>query len=198
MPISRTGASRRVRGNQSNSTRSTSDAVLREVLANTSASVSGAPPLPRVPSPLSRRFLQVCAAVVGEAFSGEEVAQLEFGALIYLEIEPGIDQRRLSEAMGIDPSKTSLTVDRLHAMGLIERCVNGTDRRARELYLTPKGKALWRRIYPKTKAANARLLAPLAPAESKLFLKLLVRIIEGNRSFAGPGTRKRISRTNQS
>lgn len=137
-------------------------------------------------------------AVVGAAFSDEDVAQLEYGCLIYLEIEPGIDQRRLSEAMGIDPSKTSMTVDRLHSMGLIERRVNGADRRAHELYLTRNGQELWRRIYPKAKAANDEVLSPLTPAERKLFLDLLVRIIDGNRSFAGPGGRKRVSHNSQS
>jgi DNA-binding MarR family transcriptional regulator len=165
--------------------------VLEEMMANIALSPSGAPPLPRAPSPLSRRFQQICAAVVGGVFPGEEVAQLEYGSLIYLEIEPGIDQRRLSEAMGIDPSKASLTVDRLYSMGLIERRISGADRRAHELYLTPKGKAVWRKIYPKAKEANARVLAPLNPSERKQFLDLLVRIIEGNRPLSGPGSRKR-------
>jgi hypothetical protein len=37
---------------------------------------------------------------------------LEYGTLLCLELEPGIDQRRLAEAMGIDPSNASLIVDR--------------------------------------------------------------------------------------
>jgi DNA-binding MarR family transcriptional regulator len=105
-------------------------------------SATGAPPLPRRPGPLSRRFQQVCAGMITEALAGEELVQLEFGSLVYIDIEPGLDQRRLAEAMGIDPSNASLIVDRLHAMGLIARRINGADRRARELYLTPKGKKL--------------------------------------------------------
>jgi DNA-binding MarR family transcriptional regulator len=140
---------------------------------------------------LARRFQQVCATMVAEALSGEEVVQLEFGSLIALEIEPGIDQRRLADAMGIDPSNACLIVDRLHSMGFIERRINDADRRARELYLTPKGKALWRRLVPKTRIANQRVLAPLAPAERELFLDLLIRIIEGNRVHARPGAGRR-------
>jgi len=140
---------------------------------------------------LARRFQQVCATMVAEALSGEEVVQLEYGSLIALGIEPGIDQRRLADAMGIDPSNASLIVDRLHSKGLIERRINDADRRARELYLTAKGKALWRRLRPKTSVANQRVLAPLAPAERELFLDLLIRIIEGNRAHARPGTGRR-------
>ncbi len=129
--------------------------------------------------------------MIAEALAGEDLVQLEYGSLICLDIEPGIDQRRLAEAMGIDPSNASLIVDRLHSMGLIERRINGADRRARQLYLTPKGKKLWRRIRPKTSAANERVLAPLAPAERELFLDLLIRVIEGNRTHARPGAGRR-------
>jgi len=129
--------------------------------------------------------------MIAEALSGEEVVQLEYGSLVCLEIEPGIDQRRLAEAMGIDPSNTSLIVDRLHSKGLIERRIKGADRRARELYLTPKGKKLWRRLRPKTSAANERVLAPLAPAERELLLDLLIRVIEENRAHARPGAGRR-------
>src|SRR5207245_2585730 len=42
-----------------------------------------------------------------------------------------------------------------------------------------KGRKLWRRIRPKTRAANERVLAPLAPRERELLLNLLIRVIEG-------------------
>src|SRR5712691_13110731 len=70
-------------------------------------STTGAPPLPRRASPLARRFQQVCAAMIAEALAGEELVQLEYGSLICIDIEPGLDQRRLAEAMGIDPSNAS-------------------------------------------------------------------------------------------
>jgi DNA-binding MarR family transcriptional regulator len=154
-------------------------------------SASGAPPLPRIASPLARRFQQICTAFVAEALSGEDVVQLEYGTLLCLEIEPGLDQRRLAEAMGIDPSNASLIVDRLHSAGLMERRINGADRRAHQLYLTPKGRALWRRLRPRTSAANERVLAPLAPAERELFLDLLIRVIDSNRAHARPGAGRR-------
>jgi DNA-binding MarR family transcriptional regulator len=161
-------------------------------------SASGAPPLTRAASALARRFQLLCATMVAEALSGEEVVQLEYGTLVCLEIEPGVDQRRLAEAMGIDPSNASLIVDRLHSRGLIDRRINGSDRRARELYLTPKGKALWRRLRPKTHAANERVLAPLAPRERELLLDLLIRVIEENRAHVRPGAGRRKRRPRQS
>src|SRR6266540_2496973 len=171
--------------------RSSPETTPSSVLPPTVPSASGAPPLARVAGALARRFQQVCAAMIAEALCGEELVQLEYGSLVCLEIEPGIDQRRLAEAMGIDPSNVSLIVERLHSKGLIERHVKDGDRRARELYLTSKGRKLWRRIRPKTSAANERVLAPLAPRERELLLDLLIRVIEGNRTHARPGAGRR-------
>lgn len=157
----------------------------------TVASSTGAPPLVRAAAPLARRFNLICTTMIAEALAGEEVVQLEYAMLVCLELEPGVDQRRLTEAMGIDPTHTSLIADRLHSRGLIDRRVNDADRRARELYLTPKGRALWRRLRPRTSAANERVLAPLAPAQRQLFIDLLIRLIEGNRQHARPGAGRR-------
>src|SRR5687767_7237844 len=93
----------------------------------TIVSPSGGPPLPRRVAPLARRFQQICATRVAEALAGEDVVRLEFGTLLALEMEPGIDQRRLADAMGIDPSNASLIVDRLYSKGLIERKINDAD-----------------------------------------------------------------------
>jgi DNA-binding MarR family transcriptional regulator len=129
--------------------------------------------------------------MVAEAISGEEIVQLEYGSLIAVELEPGVDQRRLADAMGIDPSNAGHIVDRLQSMGLIERRINKSDRRARELYITPKGAALWRRVRAKSMVANAKILAPLAPHERELFLDLLIRVIQGNWGHARPGAGRR-------
>jgi DNA-binding MarR family transcriptional regulator len=138
--------------------------------------------------------------MIAEALAGEEVVQLEYGTLLCLEIEPGIDQRRLAEAMGIDPTNASLIIERLHSRGLVERRVKETDRRANALYLTTKGKALWRRLRPETSAANERVLAPLTQSQRELFLDLLILLIEGNRTHAipGAGRRKRRNRSTNS
>ena len=154
-------------------------------------SKTGAPPMPRVASALALRFQQICTTMIAEALAGEAIVQFEYGTLVFLEIEPGIDQQRLSEALGIDPSHVSLVVERLHSMGLIERQVDESDRRARKLYLTASGKALWRRLRPKTSAANERVLNPLTPRERQQFLDLLIRIIDGNRAYARPGAGRR-------
>jgi DNA-binding MarR family transcriptional regulator len=148
-------------------------------------------PIRKVAAPLARRFQQVCASIIAEALDGTSIVQLEYAALIFIEDVPGIDQRRLAEAMGVDRNNASLLLEQLETKGLVLRRINGTDRRARELFLTRKGKALCHRVRPTLRAANERILAPLAPPEREVFLDMLVRVVVGNRVHARPGAGRR-------
>jgi DNA-binding MarR family transcriptional regulator len=148
-------------------------------------------PVRRLPAPLARRFQQVCVAMIAEAFAGEDVGQIEHAALIFLDDVPGIDQRRLAEALGIDQHNAGQLVERLEAKGLLDRHINGDDRRARQLYLTAKGRKILSRTRPLARVANDRILAPLEQAERDAFIELLVRVIEGNASYARPGAGRR-------
>ena len=152
----------------------------------------GAPPLPRSPAALARRFQQVGATMVAQAIAGEDVVQLEYGSLIALEIEPGIDQRRLADAMGIDPSNAGHIVDRLQSMQLIERRIRTVPIGVRANSISRrKARRFWRRLRVKTSVANTQVLAPLAPHEREVFLDLLVRVIQGNWADARPGGGRR-------
>jgi len=150
-----------------------------------------APPVHRVPAALARRFDQICVSTLAQALAGEDLMPLEFAVLRYVDEEPGIDQNGLCERLGIDRNSTSLLVNRLEKTGLVARRVNGDDRRARLLRLTPGGKRLHDRMRPKTFAGWQRMLSVLKPAEREQLLDLLVRLIEGNRSLARPGAGRR-------
>ena len=110
---------------------------------------------------------------------------------MFVDDVPGISQQALSEALGIDRNNVSLIVDKLEARGLLKRAVNGADRRARELTITPDGKKLWRGYRARIRLANDRILSPLKPDEKELFLDMLVRVVESNRVHARPGGGRR-------
>ena len=154
------------------------------------------PPLRRTAAPLARRFQQVCATIVADALADTGLTQLQYATLVFLHDEPGIVQRRLAEALGIDRNNTSVIVDQLHSMKLIDRRVNGADRRASALSITQRGERLLRSVRPRILRANERILAPLRPHEREPFIDMLVRMIEGNRALARPGAgrRKRATR----
>src|SRR5262245_1195202 len=156
--------------------------------------LSGAPPVLRVPTPLARRFHQICVAMVADSIAEAEVTPLQWGVLAYLSRitgEPGIDQISLAARLGVDRNNASLLVEELVKRGLVERNVNDDDRRARLLRLTANGEKLFAQLRPRNRAANERILAPLAPHERELLLDLLVKVIEGNWMYARPGAGRR-------
>ena len=141
------------------------------------------PPWHGVPTAIARRFHQICvaktAAVVGEA----GLTPLQYGTLLYLSKatgKPGIEQTSLADRLNVDRNTASLLVEQLVQKGLVERQVNGADRRARLLRLTPRGEKLYVRLRPVHLSANESILAPIAPRERKLLMGLLIRVIEGN------------------
>jgi DNA-binding MarR family transcriptional regulator len=141
--------------------------------------------------PLTRSLHQICTSIVAEALAGAELVQLEYALMVFVNDAPGISQQTLSEAMGVDRNNIGLIAEKLEARGLLRRSVNGDDRRARQVYLTRKGARLWRQCRPEIFAANERVLAPLNASEKKLFIDMLVRLVEGNRVHARPGAGRR-------
>lgn len=58
------------------------------------------------------------------------------------ELTGPMTMRELAERMSCEPSNATFVVDKLERQDLIERRPHPTDRRARQLVLTPKGTAL--------------------------------------------------------
>src|SRR3954447_5718226 len=159
-----------------------------------------APPVRRVLMALARRLFQICTAAIAEVLVEKDLTPLEYAALAYIEGEPDIDQNGLAARLGIDRNSTSLLVEELEVKRLIERRVNGVDRRARLLRITPRGQKLYDRLRPIVFGAQERLLTLLTTKERKHLLDALVRVIEGNKELARPGAgrRKRGSRQSPS
>src|SRR5215475_8059166 len=123
------------------------------------------PPVRRSQTALARRFYQMCMGIQAEALASTDLTALQFAAMAYLNRqngEPGIDQNSLAARLGVERSHASLLVEELVTQGLIEQRVNGADRRARVLSLTPKGEKLYERVRPSILASNERILGPLS------------------------------------
>jgi len=151
-------------------------------------------PVRRALVPLARRLVQICIAAASDRLAGEGLASLEMGALAVLSrqnAEVEIDQNGLAGRLSIDRYSASLLVDRLEKRGIVERRVNGADRRARLLRLTPRGERLYARLRSPIEEMQMGILAALTPKERELFLDLLVRVVEANRALARPGAGRR-------
>jgi MarR family transcriptional regulator, lower aerobic nicotinate degradation pathway regulator len=155
-------------------------------------------PVRRVLMALARRLFQICTTAIAEALAREDLTPLQYAVMAYVEGEPDIDQNGLAARLGVDRNNASLLVEQLEAKQLIERRVNGADRRARLLRVTSRGQKLYDRLRPVVFAAQERLLSLLTPVEREQLLNLLVRVIEGNRSLARPGTGRRKRGSSQS
>src|SRR5262245_46051767 len=148
-------------------------------------------PIKRVATPLARRFAQICIAAVAEISADADLNPMQYAALAHLSDESDIDQNRLAAGLGIDRTSVGQLIDQLETKGLLERRVNGADRRAKLLRLTARGTKLRERLRPKAHLVQAQLLAPLTPAERETLLELLVRVIEANEDYARPGAGRR-------
>ncbi len=148
-------------------------------------------PLRRAVAPLVRRLQQICLSMITDAVADAELVQLEYALLVFVDDVPGISQQTLSEALGIDRNNVSLMADKLEARGLLKRSVNDADRRARELFITPQGKKLWRGCRAKVLEANNKVLACLTAKEKELFLDMLMHVVNANKMHARPGGGRR-------
>lgn len=161
-------------------------------------------PVYRAPIPLARRLLQLCTSATAEAIAAEDLKPGEFAVLVYLSKvtgEPGIDQNGLAARLGVERARVSQLVDALEKRDLVDRRVNGVDRRARELRLTPRGEQVRARLHPKSNAIQMGILATLTPREREFLLDLLVRVVESNgasvRTLQKPGPRGAPSKNNR-
>ena len=148
-------------------------------------------PTMRAPVSLARRFYHIALGVLAEVHADDDLRWLEFGVLSHLHDTPDIDQNTLVERMALDRTSVSAMVYRLEQLGLIDRSVNGADRRARVLRLSPAGQALHDRQLPKALAAQEHILAVLKPAERRSLIDMLVRVIDANQTYVRPGAGRR-------
>ena len=152
------------------------------------------PPVRRIPLALARRFFQICTGASALAVTDADLTPLEFAVMAYVNStdgEPDLDQSALAARLGVDRNSTSLLVGSLESKGLLERRVNGADRRARLVRLTPRGEKLFTKLHPKAIERQQQVLDVLDPAERDVLLDLLVRVIEANRELARPGAGRR-------
>jgi DNA-binding MarR family transcriptional regulator len=150
-----------------------------------------------VPTAIARRFHQICVAKTSEVVGEAGLTPLQYGVLIHLSKltgKPGIEQNSLAGRLNVDRNTASLLVEQLVKKELVERRVNGDDRRARLLSLTTKGEKLYAQLRPAHLAANESILAPITPRERKLLISLLIRVIEGNLARKNVGSRGRSQR----
>ena len=74
------------------------------------------------------------------------MTRAQWGILIWLDRQPGISQKELSELLEVEPITVARLIDRLESRGLVERRPDPRDRRIWRLHLRPPAHAALRDI----------------------------------------------------
>ncbi|WP_405953523.1 MarR family winged helix-turn-helix transcriptional regulator [Streptomyces phaeochromogenes] len=102
----------------------------------------------------------------------------QFAVLHRLALRPGIDQRTLGEAAGLDRATGAELLARLEQSGLIRRERAAADARRNSLRLTVAGDTALRACAPWVAQVQLRLTAPLGDAGTGRILRLLRTVAE--------------------
>ncbi|HTO04298.1 MAG TPA: MarR family winged helix-turn-helix transcriptional regulator [Opitutus sp.] len=149
--------------------------------------------LDNAPISLFRRLYQVATAASAEVLAADGLIPLEYGVLLRIHANPGVDQITLAGLLALDRTTTSSVLFKLERRGLVEREINEADRRARVLRLSPKGLEIRDRLRPHTLAAQENIWSVLTSTERKQLIGMLQRVMDANRHYMrlGAGRRKR-------
>lgn len=111
--------------------------------------------------------------------SGLDVTQKQTATLWLINANPGVSQVSVAAALGIDRATMMSVTDRLEERGLAIRKRSTVDRRRQELYLTPAGQSMLRKVKARIAAHEGRFKALFKPAELAALLAALQKFQDG-------------------
>jgi|YNPBryantNP2012_1023418.scaffolds.fasta_scaffold06976_5 DNA-binding MarR family transcriptional regulator len=111
----------------------------------------------------------------------------QFGLLALLYERDGQRQAELCVRGATDPNTMVGLIDRLTALGLVQRRRDPGDRRAHLIFLTPAGRRTFRRWLPAQRRAGSRCWQALTRAEQQRLRELLLKVLQpkGNKRRGG-------------
>ena len=131
------------------------------------------------PGFLLRRAHQISAAIFEANCSEMGLTQAQYGALMVLQEEPGIDQTRLARALAFDKVTVLRVLRGLAQRGLVVRELSQSNRRQMSLRLTAQGEQLLMQSAAQVQRAYEQLMAPLVPRQREQFIALLQQLTDG-------------------
>jgi DNA-binding MarR family transcriptional regulator len=143
----------------------------------TTPSPSSEPGVAEFAGQLFFRLWRASHTRVAEALDSIGLTPASFGLLNVLGARKGAIQQELGSAMGIDPSTMVSLIDELEGAGLAKRRPHPTDRRAREVVITPKGRRTLERGRRMASEVEDEVLRGLTAAERHELLSLLRRAL---------------------
>lgn len=100
-----------------------------------------------------------------------------FSALMLVRSNPGIQQSRLGEALGVARSGAMTMTDRLERLGVVERRADPHDRRAYGLFLTTDGERRMAEFVARVQQHDMLINQVLSPDEHRTLMQLLHKFV---------------------
>ncbi len=107
------------------------------------------------------------------AVAGLNLTQKQTATLWLIQSNPGVAQVSVAVALGMDRATMMSVTDRLEERSLLIRKRSTVDRRRQELYLTPGGQGLLRKVKARIAEHEERVKALFKPAELEGLLAAL-------------------------
>jgi len=123
-----------------------------------------------------------------QLFGESGITPAQYSALLIIELNPGLRQNQVSDALGIKRANFVGLIDKLEERRLVER-IQAADRRSYALHLTEEGRKFMASLHALNTAQEQRLRAALTPQQRTLLLDALnaiVSSIDGVPARAGP------------
>jgi MarR family transcriptional regulator, transcriptional regulator for hemolysin len=139
---------------------------------------SADPPVTEFVGQLFFRLWRATHTRTAETLGSVGLTPALFALLNVIGARDGAIQQELGSALGIDRSTMVSLIDELENAELARRRPSPTDRRAREIAITPKGRRLLRRARGLTSQVEDEVLAGLTSEERRELLALLRRALQ--------------------
>ena len=136
------------------------------------------PPATEFAGQLFFRVWRATHARAAEVLGSIGLTPALFALLNVVGAREGAIQQELGLALGIDRSTMVSLIDQLESAGLARRRPSATDRRAREIAITPKGRRLLQQARRLLYEVEDEVLAGLDARERQELLALLRRVLE--------------------
>lgn len=124
------------------------------------------------------RLWRVSHTRTAEALESLGLTTALFALLNVLATREGAIQQELGSALGVDPSTMVSLIDQLETAGLAKRRPRPTDRRAREVVITPKGRRALEQARHLAAHVEDEVLRGLSGPERRQMLALLRRALD--------------------
>jgi DNA-binding MarR family transcriptional regulator len=109
-------------------------------------------------------------------FKALDITPAQCSVLLIIEKNPGLTQTQVSDALGIKRANFVALFDGLEARGLAQRA-SASDRRSYALQLTPRGRAMLRKIHAVSDQHEQKISAGLSEADRHELFRLLNALI---------------------